>query len=70
MEFSFAGNLRYPHLSEANTWEWLHDRGGVDWLQLIDGDSGFGGLAAVDCDWNELHLDSIAFRPLVVFHHN
>ncbi|MEK7517730.1 MAG: hypothetical protein AAB583_04220 [Patescibacteria group bacterium] len=33
MEFNFAGNVRYPFLGKADTWEWLYDTlGGRTWL--------------------------------------
>ena len=33
MEFNFAGNVRYPFLGKADTWEWLYDTfGGRSWL--------------------------------------
>lgn len=66
MEFNFAGNLRHPHLGEANTWEWLHDKFGVGG-RLIGGNSDYGGVTDVDCYWSDNRHDNIAFRPLVVF---
>jgi len=74
MEFNFAGNLRYPHLGEANTWEQLNDKwGGSFWL--TGGNSEMGGLADVhyDCTYDgcsNVRQDIDAFRPLVVFLHN
>lgn len=66
VEFNFAGNLRYSHLGEANTWEWLHDKfaGGY---RLIGGLSERGGLAGVYRDWPSDHGADVAFRPLIVF---
>lgn len=66
MEFNFAGNLRYPHLGKAVTWEWLHDKFG-GYGRLIGGRSDAGGLAYVYHDWSDVHYDGVAFRPLVVF---
>lgn len=66
MEFNFAGNLRYPHLGKAGTWEWLHDKF-ANGFRLIGGFSYDGGLAGVRDYWSDARDDSIAFRPLVVF---
>lgn len=66
MEFNFAGNLRYTHFGEANTWEWLHDNFG-DGDRLDGGHSGYGGLALVYDDWSGFRDDDLGFRPLVVF---
>ena len=66
MEFNFVGNLRYPHLGQANTWEWMQDRFEDDY-RLLGGHSDYGGLAYVSYDWSDYHNDSIAFRPVVAF---
>jgi len=65
IELNFAGNLRYSHLGEANTWEWLDDNfGNGGWL--VGGCSNFGGLYFV-CLWHDDRIGNAAFRPLVVF---
>lgn len=66
IEFNFAGNLRYPHLGEADTWEWLQDKF-VGGLRLVGGHSGYGGVADVGCPWSGPRHVLVAFRPLVVF---
>ncbi len=66
MEFNFTGNLRYPYLGQANTWEWLHDSFGDD-DRLVGGCSDGGGLADVSDDWHGNRHDDTAFRPEVVF---
>lgn len=65
-EFNFAGNLRYPYLGEANTWEGFEDKFEVGG-RLVGGDSDFGGLADVDYSWSDNLADFMAFRPLVEF---
>lgn len=65
-EFNFAGNLRYPFLGEANTWEGFEDKFEVD-DRLLGGSSGFGGLAGVSYFRSYYHYDVVAFRPLVEF---
>lgn len=66
MEFNFAGNLRYPHLGQANTLEWLDDKFGCA-RRLVGGHSGGGGLAFVYYGWSGGHDGGIGFRPLIVF---
>ncbi len=64
-EFNYAGNLRYAHLGEANTWEGFNDKFG-DGRRLIGGYSDDGGLSSVHYCPTGLHHDGVAFRPLVV----
>ena len=65
-EFNFVGNLRLPHLGEANTWEGFEDKFGVD-DRLFGGRSVPGGLAYVSYVWSDFHDGRLAFRPLVEF---
>ena len=65
-EFNFAGNLRYPHLGQANTWEWLNDEFEDD-DRLVGGHSDGGGLADVHCGWSGNRSGFVAFRSLLGF---
>lgn len=60
--FQFAGNLRYAHLGEANTWEWLYDRATLSTNRLLGGRSDHGGLETVMDDSPLSHNDHFAFR--------
>lgn len=64
--FNFIGNRRHPELGKVNTWEWMNEKFG-DGDRLVGGDSGFGGLAAVNYFASGDRHDFIGFRPRVVF---
>lgn len=64
-EFNFVGNISYPHLGGANSWEWLNDGFGVG-FQLVGGFRVIGGLSRVRRFPSSNHFDDVRFRPLVV----
>lgn len=64
-EFNFVGNLFYPHLGEANSWEWLNDNFSLGG-RLVSGSSGSGGLSDVRRFPSGYSNDDLSFRPLVV----
>lgn len=65
IEFNVIGNFEHPEWGITDTWEWFDEKFG-DNYRLVGGRSNFGGLANVHYDWSGLHVDGIAFRPLVV----
>ncbi len=65
VQLNFIGNWLYPHFGEKNSWEWLRNNFGADYL-LLGGYRDHGGLGYVYfCPVDHHHVD-IRFRPLVV----
>jgi len=60
MEFNLVGNLHYPYLGQANTWECYSDE--------FEGGNRLGGsFADITCHGYNSRYDDITFRPLVIF---